>query len=240
MSAITCVNLKKTYSRKTATVEALRGLSCNIQEGELVILSGPPSSGKSTLLSIIGGLIQPDEGECLVFGKNLFKMNDQERSKFRLENMGYVFQDLKLSPSLNVFENVCLPLYLKGITKRVAKKRALEALDQMGFGSKLSLYIDEISQGEKLLVALARAFVSDPKILLLDEPTLNLDHARGVLVMTILRQLVLDHMVTVVAAIGDIRLSPFAHRIFKMKEGQISDVFGESDLHETAPPYLRI
>lgn len=240
MSAIKCDGLKKTYKRNGGETLALSSLSCDIQEGELVILTGPPSSGKSTLLSVVGGLVEPDEGECLIFGQNLFKMTDYERSQFRLQNIGYLFQDLKLCQSLTVFENVCVPLQLKQVAAPLAKIRALEALEQMGMLEKRDLYPSVLSQGERLLVALSRAFVTDAKILILDEPTLSLDHGRGVLVMTILRQLVLDHMTTVLACVTDVRLSPFAHRVFKMKDGQIANVFGEGEVGSTQPPYLKI
>jgi putative ABC transport system ATP-binding protein len=218
----------------------LNGISCEIYEGECIILTGPPGSGKSTLLSILGGVLGPSEGDVEILGKNLFAISDKERSLFRLKNIGYVFQSQGLIDSLSVFENVMIPLRFIGVSDKQAKEMATDRLTQMGMLRKKDFFPPQLSQGEKQLTALARAMVNNPKILLLDEPTIYLDHHMGVLIMTIIRDLVLDQGVTAVASIGDLRLHPFATRVFRIRSGLIVDILGEAAIGEIPPPYLKI
>jgi len=218
----------------------LNGVSCEIYQGECVILTGPPGAGKSTFLSLLGGMLQPTEGSVEVLGENLFTLSDKDRSLFRLQNIGYLFQSQCLIDSLSLLENVLIPLRFSQISDKEAKEMALERLNQMGMVGKKDLFPPQLSQGEKQLTALARAMVNYPKILLLDEPTNYLDHHMGVLIMTIIRDLVLDHGVTAVASIGDVRLHPFASRVFRMRSGLIVDILGEAVTGEAPPPYLKI
>jgi putative ABC transport system ATP-binding protein len=236
MVAIHCDNVKKSYTHNIA----LDGVSCDIFEGECIILTGPPSSGKSTFLSILGGILHPNEGRVEILEQDLFALSDKNRSLFRLQNIGYVFQTHGLIESLSVLDNVLVPLRFSKVADKLAKEMATERLNQMGMLRKKDLFPSQLSQGERQLTALARAMVHNPKVLLLDEPTSNLDHHMGVLVMTIIRDLVLDHGVTAVAAIGDVRLHPFASRVFRMRLGLIVDVLGEAAIGEVPPPYLKI
>ena len=240
MSAIYCNDVEKAFTDRGVETVALQRLSFEVEEGELIIISGPPGCGKSALLSVLGGIIQPESGECTLFGKNLFTMSDREKSNFRLNSLGYMFQNLRLCESLTVAENISVPLKFSGGNKSDTETRVNDLLSQMGLLAKRDLLPHHLSQGERQLTALARALVTDPKVLLLDEPTINLDHQTGVLVMTLLRQLVLDHQVTVVASIGDVRLHPFAHRIFRMKEGTIVSIAGETNFEGASPPFLQI
>lgn len=220
---IDCHQLCKTFHKGRRAIDHL---SLTVEEGEFIIITGPPSSGKSTLLSLMAGILKPDSGECTQYNRNKY--------------LGIVFQKLHLIDTMTVFENVILPLQFSRVPHRLAKNRALEALHEVGMLEEKDSYPNKLSQGENQLVAIARALVPDPKILLLDEPTSFLDHQTGVRVFTLFRQLALDQLITVVCVTNDVRLHPFAHRLVKMKSGRIENIVGESLLDEIPPPLMEV
>jgi len=211
----------------------LEGIDLEVEGEEFIVIAGPPGSGKSTLLSVLAGYLTPTTGTVTVLGRSLFGMNATQRAKFRRLNIGVVFQKGHLISQLTVLENVTLPL----LGEKNAEEKGLSALAYMGVEGKKNLYPEELSGAEAQLVALSRALINQPRILFLDEPTQFLDHHTGMKVMTYLRQMALDHQMTIVAVLNDVRLFPFASRIIRMKGGKITDVLGESFVDS---PFLRI
>ncbi len=237
---IICQNLFKTFKHGDTQALAVDDLSLEVEEGEVVIISGPPSSGKTTLLSMLAGFVHPDEGSIHILVKEITKLSPEEMRSFRQENLGIHLQTISLFSSLSVLDNILIPLHLTKISKKARLPRAFSVLEQMGLMSKKDKLIRELSQGERSLVLLARALVLEPKVLILDEPTLLLDHSTSVKIMTFLRERALDHQTIVIAAIGDTRLYPFANRLVRVKQGQIADITGEVVKEIPPPPYLRI
>jgi ABC-type lipoprotein export system ATPase subunit len=234
MSIVFVENLAK---RVDSEKQVLQDLSLSIEEEEFVILAGPPGSGKSTLLSILGGFLNPDSGIVQVLGEDLFSMKSSKKYKFRTDNIGFVSQNGKLIDNLTILENVILPLLTENEDKADLKLKALNILSYMGLDKKKDDYPENLSGAERELALLSRALVKNPRLLLLDEPMKFLDHQTAVKVMTYLRQLAMDHQITVIASMSDVRLYPFASRVIRMKNGKITDVLGES-FNDT--PFLRI
>ena len=234
MSIVACNQVSKSFNDGKLVLDSV---DLQIEEEEFIMISGPPGSGKTTLLSILGGYLPPSSGEVSVLSEKLFAMNSFQKAKFRRDNLGIVFQNGRLISSLTVLENVIAPLACSNDSKANANLKALNVLNYMGIDKKKDCYLEELSGAEKQLVSMSRALINQPKLLLLDEPTQFLDHHTGVKVMTYLRQMALDHQITIVCVISDVRLFPFASRVIRMKTGRIVDVLGESLLDS---PFLRI
>lgn len=240
MSACQLDNVTKIFKTNKGTCHALKEISLTIEEGELFMITGPSCAGKSTLLSVIGGLMPPTGGACTIHRTNLYALSEKESAEFRLRHIGYVFQTPHLISSMTIFENLLVPTYLMGLREQLGKQRAVEILDQLGMNSHIESFPEELSEGEKALVALGRALMLLPKVLILDEPTDNLDHALGVKVCTFLKEIASDHGITVIMANSDVRLHPFADRVAKMQEGKIVMLAGESLALENEPPFLKL
>lgn len=189
-AAIFCQNVSKSYGEGSSRVEALRGVNFIVHTGELRILMGPSGSGKTTLISIIGGIITQDAGECLVKGVNINHLPDTERTHFRGQNIGFVFQAFKLVPVITTEENVCVPLLLKGTPRKEALERSKQVLVDLGMGDKIGKCPSELSGGQQQRVAIARALVHQPQFIVCDEPTSALDHHTGIKIMELLKNLV--------------------------------------------------
>jgi putative ABC transport system ATP-binding protein len=172
---ISVENLSKVYNSRKNPVTALKDVSATIQTGEFVSIVGPSGSGKTTLLLCLGGLIQPTEGRVLIENDSIYDQNVKSRALFRLKNIGFVFQAFNLIPYLTALENVQVPLSFAGFDDIDQIKRATEILDQLGLGNRLNHKPSELSVGQQQRVAIARALANNPKIILADEPTGNLD-----------------------------------------------------------------
>ena len=240
MTAIGCYQIRKAFTKKGKRTNALCDVTIEIEEGEFAILTGPNGAGKTTLLAIMGGFLRPDSGECFILEEDFAQMTEHHKAQFRSIHCGYVYQNLSLTPFFTTLENVLLPLQLNRVPTRVAEKIATDVLCQMGLEKVLTLSPEQLSQGERQLVAIARAIAHKPKILLLDEPTSALDHVAGVKLMTLFRQLAVDQKTTIVMANHDDRLHPFAHRIFHLAQGEVQDVVGEPLVDEPARPMLKL
>ncbi|GAM11124.1 putative ABC transporter ATP-binding protein YvrO [Geobacter sp. OR-1] len=189
MSLIEISNVTKQYNGGDEVVEALRGVDIAIEAGEFITIMGQSGSGKSTLLSILGGMNHPTSGEVAMAGVELYRLPGEKLADFRAQNLGFVFQSFHLIPYLTAIENVLLPLAIvkmKGADKNAAAKRALE---RVGLGNKADRLPNQLSGGEQERVAIARAIVNNPKILLADEPTGNLDSRTSDEVMALFREL---------------------------------------------------
>lgn len=189
MALIKISNLKKQYTSGDETVEALRGVDIAIEKGEFITIMGQSGSGKSTLLSVLGGMNHPSAGEVEMAGVKLYQLPGEKLADFRAQNLGFVFQSFHLIPYLTAMENVMLPLAIVKTSTAAKKSAARQALEQVGLGAKLDRLPNQLSGGEQERVAIARAIVNDPHILLADEPTGNLDSKTSEEVMALFRKL---------------------------------------------------
>jgi putative ABC transport system ATP-binding protein len=223
--AVKCQNLKKTYGQGTAAVQALRQVDIEIRTGELLMLVGPSGCGKTTLISIIAGILDQSEGDCRVFDHDFKRMRVGDKTRYRGENIGFVFQAYNLIPALSAAENVAVPLLVHGAKRSQAVERARESLQQIGFDDRMigSLPAD-LSGGQQQRVAIARAMVHNPRLIVCDEPTSALDHETGQHIMKLLREVALQEGRALVVVTHDARIFGFADRIAKMDDGRIEQI----------------
>lgn len=189
MALIQISNLKKHYTSGDDVVEALRGVDILINEGEFITIMGQSGSGKSTLLSVLGGMNHPTTGEVEMAGIKLYQLPGEQLADFRAQKLGFVFQSFHLIPYLTAMENVMLPLAIVSMSTKEKKSAAGRALERVGLGNKLDRLPNQLSGGEQERVAIARAIVNNPEILLADEPTGNLDSKTSEEVMALFREL---------------------------------------------------
>ena len=214
-------NLIKKYSLGEVEISALRGVSLNVNEGELISVIGPSGSGKSTLMHILGCLDTPTSGEYFLDGENVSKLNDAELAKIRNQKIGFVFQTFNLLPHLTVLENVLLPVqYTPSADIRKARERAIELLGQFGLENRVKNRPTQLSGGEMQRVAIARALINNPKILLADEPTGNLDSKTGLEILKIFKELHKEGMTEIIVT-HDLNITKFTERIIRIKDGLI-------------------
>jgi putative ABC transport system ATP-binding protein len=225
--AAACRNLSKTYGEGAASTVALRQVALDVRFGELLMLVGPSGSGKTSLISIIAGILDQDDGECLVLGRNVRAMGPAERAEFRGESIGFVFQAFNLLPTLTIAENVALPLLIQGRPRRQALERARQGLAEVGLEGRTDALPSRLSGGQQQRVAVARALVHDPKLIVCDEPTSNLDHATGLQVMELLRNVARGPDRALIVVTHDPRIFDFADRIAHMEDGQILHVIDQ-------------
>ncbi|MGE4413323.1 MAG: ABC transporter ATP-binding protein [Candidatus Caldatribacteriota bacterium] len=214
-------NLKKNYYLGKMKVEALRGISFEIDSGEFVSIMGPSGSGKSTLMHIIGCLDYPTGGKYYLVGEDVTKLDDNQLAIFRNQKIGFVFQQFNLLPRATNLKNVELPLIYAGITN--ARKReeiARKALEEVGLGDRIAHRPNEISGGQRQRVAIARALVNHPSIILADEPTGNLDSKTGLDIMKIIQKLY-EEGNTIVLVTHEPEIARYARRIIHLKDGLI-------------------
>ncbi|MBJ6727639.1 ABC transporter ATP-binding protein [Geomesophilobacter sediminis] len=221
MALIKIDNVKKQYVTGSDTVEALRGVDISIAEGEFVTIMGQSGSGKSTLLSILGGMNHPSTGSVEMAGIKLYELPGEKLADFRAENLGFVFQSFHLIPYLTAVENVMLPLAISRLGNKAKKEKALAALDQVGLAAKGDRLPNQLSGGEQERVAIARAIVNDPKILLADEPTGNLDSKTSDEVMALFRELNRNGQ-TVVMVTHNPENCQYADRTIRLKDGMVA------------------
>jgi putative ABC transport system ATP-binding protein len=212
----------KSYELKS-TVTALSGITLSIASGEMVAIMGPSGSGKSTLLNLMGGLDVPTSGEVLVAGTDLAKQNEKGRSLFRRSHVSYIFQAYHLMPTLRVRQNVALPLRLAGIPAREAEARVERVLAEVGLEQRGDHLPDELSGGERQRVAIARALVTDAPLLLADEPTGNLDSARGKEILALLRAIHSQRGTTIVMVTHDHDAASACDRLIRLRDGRVED-----------------
>lgn len=220
MSLIKITNLKKTYSSGDENVEALRGIDLSIAAGEFITIMGQSGSGKSTLLSVLGGMNHPTAGDIEMAGVQLYGLPGEKLADFRAQNLGFVFQSFNLISYLTAIENVMLPLAIvrmKGKEKEAAARRSLE---RVGLGAKLNRLPNQLSGGEQERVAIARAIVNSPKILLADEPTGNLDSKTSDEVMSLFRDLNAGGQ-TVVMVTHNPDNGKYSDRTITLKDGMV-------------------
>jgi putative ABC transport system ATP-binding protein len=223
-------DLKKIYMQGTVPVHALRGVTMTVGDGEFVVIVGPSGSGKSTLLNLVGGLDTITEGKVVLDGRSIGEMPDRELTLLRRKHIGFVFQFFMLLPTLTAEENVYLPLSLSGMPKKEYKARAARILDRVGLGKRMVHRPHELSGGEQQRVAIARALVYDPKLILADEPTGNLDTKSGTEILSMIRALAKEEGKTVVLVTHDPKALHYGDRVLRVEDGLISEVTDTSEL----------
>ncbi len=212
--------LRKQYQMGEVTVDALRGVDFAVRPGEFVSVMGPSGSGKSTLLHLIGGLDTPTDGDVILDGRRLAHLSDDEITVVRRRQVGFIFQFYNLLPTLSAAENVALPLLIDGKRIEDYEQRIDELLDLVGLSERKDHRPDQLSGGEQQRVAIARAFVTEPKIVLADEPTGNLDSRSSTVVLDMLRRACKELNTTVVMVTHDPRAASYADRVVFLKDGQ--------------------
>ncbi|MBR6032538.1 MAG: ABC transporter ATP-binding protein [Bacteroidaceae bacterium] len=217
---ITLTNIKKVFRTEEIDTWALREVSLEVKEGEFVSIMGPSGCGKTTLLNIMGLLDTPTEGTYLLNGKDVGQLPERERTNIRKGVIGFVFQSFNLIDELNVYENVELPLLYMGVTAKERRKRVTDILDRMAMSHRRKHFPCQLSGGQQQRVAVARAVVANPKIILADEPTGNLDSKNSKEVMDLLCQLH-EKGTTVVMVTHSQHNASFADRIINLYDGQI-------------------
>jgi len=219
MSILQTSNLKKTYGSGDAAVHALDGVSFSVDKGEFVAIVGTSGSGKSTLLHMLGGLDRPTSGDVTVDGQKLFSLKDDDLTVFRRRKIGFVFQNYNLVPSLNVYENIVLPIQLDGNTPDAEYINSI--VETLGLGSKLKNLASNLSGGQQQRVAIARALSTKPAIILADEPTGNLDSKTSLDVLKLLKMTSEKYSQTIVIITHDEQLAQMADRIVRIEDGRI-------------------
>jgi putative ABC transport system ATP-binding protein len=215
-------DVHKTYRRDTQEVPVLSGLSLQVEKSDFIALMGPSGSGKTTLLNLIGGIDQPTKGSVTVSGTDISKMGGGSLSNWRSRHIGYIFQLYNLIPVLNALQNVELPLLLVKMSGSERKKRAKTALELVGLGDRLNHYPRQLSGGQEQRVAIARAIVSDPEVLLADEPTGDLDRKSGQEILDLLERLNQEFHKTIVMVTHDPHAAERAHRMVHLDKGVLS------------------
>ncbi len=220
--AIDVRDVHKIYRRDAQEIPVLSGLTLAIEQGEYIALMGPSGSGKTTLLNLIGGIDQPTRGSVVVGGTDIARLKGAALAKWRSRHIGFIFQLYNLIPVLNALQNVELPLLLVKMSGAERKRRAKTALELVGLGDRLDHFPRQLSGGQEQRVAIARALVSDPEVLLADEPTGDLDRKSGQEILDLLERLNKEFKKTIVMVTHDPHAAERAHRMVHLDKGVLS------------------
>ena len=229
MSLVQMTNLKKDYPMGQTKVPALRGVDLTISRGDFMAIWGPSGSGKTTLLNMIGVIDAPSEGSLLIADQDVQTLSDNQRSEFRNQFIGFVFQKFNLIPVLSALENVMLPLQIKGVASKTARQKARACIDLVGISDVARHRPDKMSGGQQQRVAIARALITEPALVIADEPTANLDKTTALKIVDLMRDLNGRMQTTFVFSTHDQRLLDQVGRLVRLEDGRITDV-------ETAQP----
>ena len=221
MEVVKVDNATRVYKIGTVETQALRGVNLSIENGEFTALVGPSGSGKTTLLQLIGCLDQPTSGSVWVDGKDVTRLNRNQRADMRRGHIGFIFQFFALIPTLTAYENVEMPLLLNNHTPKERRARVLELLQAVDLADRAKNRPDQLSGGQQQRVAIARALAPKPALILADEPTANLDTENGRQVMEIMEKLNKETGVTFIFATHDPRVIKYAHRVVTLRDGLI-------------------
>lgn len=221
MPLIQVENVERIYRMGSSEVHALKGINLIVESGQLVTLMGRSGSGKTTLLNLIGGLDHPTRGRVLYQGRDLKTFSQRELTRWRRKEVGFIFQAFALMPALTAFENVELPLRIAGVSPRQSAQRARKALELVGLAKRADHRSYELSGGEQQRVGIARALVVEPRLIIADEPTGELDQATGIQIMTLFRSIIESQDVAICMTTHDPVASSFADIIYRLEDGMI-------------------
>ena len=230
--AVICRDVVKTYGKGEIAVRALKGVSLEARFGELLMIVGPSGCGKTTLLSVMCGTLRADSGTIELFGKSISSMPERELTAFRARNVGFIFQQFNLVPTLTAQENVSIPRLLNGAPYATAQQDAGAMLAQVGLGGREKSFPSQMSGGQQQRVAISRAMVHQPRLVICDEPTASLDAAAGQRAMDLLRESARHPDRCVIVVTHDSRIFHYADRIVEMDDGLVT-------ASQTASDYLR-
>ncbi len=216
--------VSKTFGKGNTLIQALRGVDLDVRRGELLLLVGPSGCGKTTLLSVLAGILDATGGTIEVFGERLDRMNQAQKTAFRRMKIGYIFQQFQLIPTLTAAENAAVPLLISGAPYDRALVRARRSLAEVGLEDRSGFYPSALSGGQQQRVATARALISDPALIVCDEPTASLDSESGRAVMNMLRTTALKDGRAIVVVTHDNRVFPFGDRMATMLDGRITSI----------------
>ena len=235
MAFIECRQLTKTYRKGELTITPLSALDLDVEQGEFLALMGPSGSGKTTLLNLIAGIDRPTSGSLQIGGENVAKLSRSKLADWRAQHIGYIFQLYNLVPVLTAYENVELPLLLKHLSRRERHERVAQALDRVGIADRHDHFPNQLSGGQEQRVAIARAIVTDPDLIVADEPTGDLDRPSAARVMELLTQLSHDLGKTLIMVTHDPATAQYAHRTLHLEKGRLVEQAGAGE-----PAPLRI
>ena len=221
MALIKCKQLTKHYYRGSEQITPLRNLDLEIEKGKFVALMGPSGSGKTTLLNLLAGIDRPSEGELLIDGAPMHTLGRNALAQWRADHIGYIFQLYNLIPVLTAYENVELPLLLHNVSRNERRRKVSRALDVVGISDRHNHYPRQLSGGQEQRVAIARAIVTEPTILLADEPTGDLDRETGTAIMDLLQILQTEQGQTIVMVTHDPRTAEWANTLLHLEKGQL-------------------
>ncbi|MBW2480041.1 MAG: ABC transporter ATP-binding protein [Deltaproteobacteria bacterium] len=223
MYIVDCARVTKSYQQGRVTVQALKDVSLQIERGEFLAVAGPSGSGKTTLLNLVGGLDRLDSGNIMVAGQAFETMSQSQLANLRLHKIGFVFQAYNLIPVLSAIENVEYVMLLQGLPPRERRAKSRAILDEVGLEGKYHRRPAELSGGQQQRVAVARAIVSDPAIVLADEPTANLDSKTGQGLLEMMKQMNAEKRITFIFSTHDRMVMEYARRLIKLKDGHLVD-----------------
>jgi putative ABC transport system ATP-binding protein len=226
--AVVCRGVTKAFGDGDTKVMALRGIDVDVYGGQMTLLVGESGCGKTTLISIVAGLLDPTEGEVRVLGKDLRRLRGTPLVRFRGANIGFVFQQYNLLPSLTAAENAAVPLMIQGVSRNEAVRKARAVLESVGLGERTHSLPSQLSGGQQQRVAIARALVHEPKLLVCDEPTAALDAESGKTVMKLLKAVAVQPGRAVIVVTHDSRVFEFGDRIVTMVDGRVERVESRS------------
>ena len=232
--ALTVENVVKTFPSGDGRTYALKGATLDARLGEMLMIVGPSGCGKTTLLSVICGTLNCDEGKIHVFDHDLRAMSDAAITRFRCQNVGFIFQQFNLIPTLTALENASIPLILNGKKSSAAQRRSREVLATLGLEDKIHSYPAQLSGGQQQRVAISRALVHEPRLIICDEPTASLDAATGHKTMELLKASALQADRAVIVVTHDSRIFSFADRIAEMEDGRVTGIHNDPKNYHNA------
>ena len=219
LKVVCCKDVKKNFKVGAEKVEILKGITLDIKEGEFVAVIGESGSGKSTFLNILGGLMPCDDGEIMINENRIDKLSENKLALFRRNNIGFIFQSYNLMPQLSAIENVEMPLIFSGVSKNKRRKIALDMLKKVGLHDRVEHKPSELSGGQQQRVSIARALMNNPKVILADEPTGNLDSKTSIEILELLKELNEKYKTTLIVVTHSKVVYNYATRIIKMEDG---------------------
>jgi putative ABC transport system ATP-binding protein len=231
--------ISKSFGDGESRIQVLKGIDLDVRSGDITMLVGPSGCGKTTLISIIAGTLAADEGELNVFGHDLRRLSKAKITRFRAQNIGFIFQAFNLIPTLTCEENVSVPLLIQGISAFKAEKRAREVLEQVGLKDRMHHRPVQLSGGQQQRVAIARALVHEPKLIICDEPTAALDAKNGHVIMELFEHVARGQDRAVLIVTHDNRIFHHANRIASMDDGKVIEVH-DVDAEHPPPDHLSV